>query len=697
MDAPLPSDPGGGILVVDDTLATLQILNSILTAAGYRVRTATDGSLALRSAQSQPPDLILLDVRMSDPDGFEVCRRLKADERTRSIPVIFTTALDEARDRLLGFQLGAVDYITKPFDIQEVLARISTHLAFRRTQQELQQANQQLMAEIAVRERAEATLREILENAFGAAYRRNLQSNVYDYLGPAFTRISGYMPEETLTVPVEVVLDRIHPEDQPAVAQAIAACLAHPGEPAQVDFRYRHRAGHYLWLQDRFTVVPDARGQPARLVGNVHDITERKQAEAALHDLNESLERRIAERTAQLEESNRELRIEIAARQQAESALRQANAYNRSLIEAGLDPLVTIGPDGKVTDVNCASETITGRSREQLIGTDFSDYFTDPDRARAGYQQVFREGAVRDFALEVRHISGQMTPVLYNATVYRDEAGETLGVFAAARDITVQKQAEAALRASEARYRELAEENARLLGQSRKDAETKAILLHEVNHRVKNNLAAIIGLLQLELRYLRGEEQTPYRLLVQDLTGRIQSLALVHNLLSARLWAPLPLAKLAENVMQIAPVMLSPRQAVQLDIAPTAVDLTPKQATAVGLILNELTTNSLKHALRSDEPVCLSLQASQTGDEVHLEYRDNGPGYPAEVLQGERQTVGLYLIEALAEHDLGGEITFSNDRGGVARLRFAQTPDAEPAGPQVTIPAIGDSLEAAPR
>ena len=124
------------------------------------------------------------------------------------------------------------------------------------------------------------------------------------------------------------------------------------------------------------------------------------------------------------------------------SQARLASAYNRSLIEASLDPLVTIGHDGKITDVNAATETVTGRSRAELIGTDFSDYFTEPNQARAGYQQVFREGLVRDYPLEIRHRDGQATPVLYNASVYRDETGGITGVFAAARDVTERRQAE---------------------------------------------------------------------------------------------------------------------------------------------------------------------------------------------------------------------------------------------------------------
>jgi PAS domain S-box-containing protein len=136
---------------------------------------------------------------------------------------------------------------------------------------------------------------------------------------------------------------------------------------------------------------------------------------------------------------------DITERKRAEEIVRRASAYNRSLLEASLDPLVTIGPDGKITDVNQATELVTGVAREQLIGTNFSDYFTEPERANTGYQQVLREGLVRDYPLTIRHISGRATDVLYNATVYRNEAGEVQGVFAAARDITERKRAEAAM------------------------------------------------------------------------------------------------------------------------------------------------------------------------------------------------------------------------------------------------------------
>ncbi|TAN71447.1 MAG: response regulator [Methylobacter sp.] len=135
----------------------------------------------------------------------------------------------------------------------------------------------------------------------------------------------------------------------------------------------------------------------------------------------------------------------LAETSQQAAELRASSGYARSLIEASLDPLVTIGTDGKIMDVNAATEKVTGVEREQLIGSDFSDYFTEPDKARSGFQQVFSNGFVTDFPLAIRHVTGKITDVLYNASVYLDSQGEVAGIFAAARDITDKKKADQTL------------------------------------------------------------------------------------------------------------------------------------------------------------------------------------------------------------------------------------------------------------
>ncbi len=149
----------------------------------------------------------------------------------------------------------------------------------------------------------------------------------------------------------------------------------------------------------------------------------------------------------------RDITMEVTARKQVEEKLGAASQYARSLIEASLDPFVTISADGKITDVNEATVKVTGIPREQLIGTDFSNYFTEPEKAREGYQQVFAKGFVTDYPLTIRHKNGRLTDVLYNASVYKDTRGNVLGVFAAARDVTARKRAEEEL--AEQRRREL--------------------------------------------------------------------------------------------------------------------------------------------------------------------------------------------------------------------------------------------------
>ena len=122
------------ILIVDDEIHNLKLLAEFLGQAGYKVRTGGRPQLAINSAMAHPPSLILLDVRMPEMDGFEVCKRLKQDERTRDIPIIFISALQEVQDRVQGFEAGGVDFISKPFQEEEVLARVRTHVSLRNMQ-----------------------------------------------------------------------------------------------------------------------------------------------------------------------------------------------------------------------------------------------------------------------------------------------------------------------------------------------------------------------------------------------------------------------------------------------------------------------------------------------------------------------------------------------------------------------------------
>ncbi len=149
MSAPAASESRGSILVVDDTLENLRLLNSMLTERGYVVRPVPNGRLALNAAEKAPPDLILLDINMPEMNGYEVCERLKANEELRDIPVIFLSALNEIIDKVRAFQCGGVDYITKPFEFEEVLARVETHITLRRFRAEILAKSQELAASYA--------------------------------------------------------------------------------------------------------------------------------------------------------------------------------------------------------------------------------------------------------------------------------------------------------------------------------------------------------------------------------------------------------------------------------------------------------------------------------------------------------------------------------------------------------------------
>ncbi len=252
------------------------------------------------------------------------------------------------------------------------------------------------------------------------------------------------------------------------------------------DLNYRiNLKGHdeFAELAESFNAMTDRLSKSYRDLEA--EVNERKQAEDALRQAHEELETRVRERTQELRE--------------AEISMRLANAYNRNLIEVSVDPLVTISADGKITDVNAATETATGFSRADLIGTDFSNYFTEPQDARSGYERAFREGSVRAYELELRHRDGHATPVLYNASVYRDSQGNVIGVFAAARDITEQKQSQKALN----------ELNASL--EQRVAVRTSE--LRAANDSLRASRAAALNLMEDSLEARKQAEETSAQLL----------------------------------------------------------------------------------------------------------------------------------------------------------------------------------------
>lgn len=192
--------PKGNILIVDDILENLHFLTEILTKHGYKVRCVTNGSMALRTVRNHPPDAIFLDIKMPDMDGYQVCETLKSDENTSEIPIIFLSALDQVFDKVKAFKVGGVDYISKPFEPEEVLVRLETHLTIGRQKRQLKEAidRHQQTAEIAYQSRS--LLANLLNSSLDGiaavqAVRGDIAGEIKDFrclvVNPVFARLLG--------------------------------------------------------------------------------------------------------------------------------------------------------------------------------------------------------------------------------------------------------------------------------------------------------------------------------------------------------------------------------------------------------------------------------------------------------------------------------------------------------------------------
>jgi PAS domain S-box-containing protein len=319
---------------------------------------------------------------------------------------------------------------------------------------------------------------------------------------------------------------------------------------------------------------------------------------------------------------------DIAELKQADRALREANAYNRSLLEASLDPLVTISAEGKITDVNMATEKVTGCSRTELIGADFSDYFTDPEKARAGYQQVFREGAVEDYELEIRHRDGHRTPVLYNASVYRDEGGQVRGVFAAARDVTKRKRAEEEIRKLNEGLEQRVRERTQELEAANKELEA---FTYSVSHDLRAPLRHVDGFSRLLTEeYASALPEVAHHYLERIRDGTRQMGQLVDDLLNlsrvGRRELSLQITGLGSLVEEAVAELKAEHPARQIDwkIAPLPfVECDP-------MLMKQVLLNLLSNAVKFTRPraqAAIEVGTSSHNGRQAVFVRDNGVGF----------------------------------------------------------------------
>jgi len=269
------------ILVVDDEIANLQLLAGLLEKEGYRVRPAERAQTALDSALAKPPGLILLDVRMPGMDGFEVCRRLKQDERTRDVPIIFVSALNDTEAKVQGFEAGGVDFISKPFQEREILARVRTHMTLHQIQQHLEQLVEERTAELV---ESKERFQSLVENANEAIVVT--QDEAVKYCNPKISDLTGYSPEEMLSRRFDAF---IHPGDLERVMREYRARLSGEQATGSYSIRIISKDGQEKHAFVNSALV-DWGGKPATLA-MITDITERKQAEIELRGAYEEIEK----------------------------------------------------------------------------------------------------------------------------------------------------------------------------------------------------------------------------------------------------------------------------------------------------------------------------------------------------------------------------------------------------------------------
>ena len=278
------------ILIVDDEIPNLRLLTELLEKEGYQVRPAEKAQTALDSALVKPPGLILLDVRMPEMDGFELCRRLKQDKRTKNVPIIFVSALQDLEARIQGFEAGGVDFISRPFQEEEILARVGTHMSLHRSQQHLEQLVDERTSKLSESKAGlEKTVKELEESE--ERYELAVTGSsagiwdwdiVYDrvYYSDRFKELLGYAPEEPLVTQDEF-WNRLHPADYEATRLAVDQHFEER-VPYIIDYRLQMKSGEYRWFHARGQALWDKTGKLTRMSGSITDITDRKQAEIEL-------------------------------------------------------------------------------------------------------------------------------------------------------------------------------------------------------------------------------------------------------------------------------------------------------------------------------------------------------------------------------------------------------------------------------
>ncbi len=507
-------------------------------------------------------------------------------------------------------------------------------------------------SDITARKNVEEDLKRhaaLLDVSYEAIFSWNFENGILSWNQGAET-LYGYNKKESIGSNSHNLLKTQFPIDLNEFLEKLKKDKIWSGELV-----HARKDGKRIIVESRLQLIEENSGEIVVIETN-RDITDRKKSEIKLNETLDNLEEIVEERTKELE---------------------LANDYNRNLIETSLDPLVTIGPDGKITDVNKATEKVTGYLRGELVGNDFADYFTEPDKAKKGYKEVFQYGLVRDYPLEIRHKNGTLTPVLYNASIYRDGSGEVVGVFAAARDITELKKAEKELR----EYWENLEEEVKLrteeLAKSNADLEQFAYV---ASHDLREPLRMITSFLQLLDRRYNGQLDSDGREFINfavDGAKRLDKM-IIDLLEYSRIANKEMMFSEVDFEKVIDQVKLNLNIIIYENNAEVTYDYLPKRVMAdenqMIVLFQNLVGNAIKY--RSNEKPKIHISAQKEKKFFTFKVKDNGIGMDSKYLERiftifqrlhthneyEGSGIGLSIAQRIV-HQHGGEIWVESEPG----------------------------------
>ncbi len=620
------------ILMVDDREENLLALEVSLAGENYEFVRATSGKEALKILlQGLDFAIILMDVQMPIMDGFETAELIRQSEKFKHVPIIFLTATTDApQDVFKGYKKGAVDYMVKPLSADILKAKVSVFADLYRKNQELIQQGESMKELNDQLKQQTKYVRSLIESSLDPMVTINPEGIITD-MNEALEKIIGLSRDQIAGT------NFIDYFTRPKIAREVYQDVFAKGSIMDYLLTIRHKDGKHTEVLFNGSVYKDDKGN---VLGAV-----------------------------------------IVAREKILSK------YSRSLIEASLDPLITISFEGKITDMNEALANITGITREKITGTDFFDYFTDPQKAREVHEEVFAKGFVVNFPLTIRHKDGKLTDVLFNGSVYKDERGNVLGSVITARDITEQK-----------RFQNELIEAKRIAEKEKLKAEdavkAKQQFLSNMSHEIRTPMNAIIGFTKVVLKTDLTEKQREYISAIK-LSGD-SLIVLINDILDLAkvdagkmTFEKIPF-KLAESISAMLHLFETKLQEKNLQLKKEYDERIPEVLLGDPVRLHQIILNLVSNATKftTDGSITVKVKLQQEdADKVTIKFdvADTGIGIPANKIdsifdnfqQASAGTTRLYggtglglaIVKQLVEAQ-GGKITVESKEGKGSTFSF---------------------------